>query len=113
MVTLLFIACALLSKETAVSAVVLLPAADWAFFKMKRGSLLPAAYAGLGLVAAAYLLARARFTSVESGFFVTPGRYFALKFLGMPYKFFAQPLYITAILITTFVVVYVIVGVLR
>ena len=94
--TLLLIACALLSKETAVSSVLMLPAADWAFFRMKRGNLLPAAYAGLGIIAVAYLLTRARVTPVESGFFVTPGKYFAQKFIGTPYKFFVQPWNLTA-----------------
>jgi hypothetical protein len=89
--TLLLIACALLSKETAVSSVLLLPATDWLFFRTKRGPLLPVAYVGLGITAALYLLARTTVTSVESGFFVTPGRYFAQKFVGIPYKFFVQP----------------------
>jgi hypothetical protein len=103
-VTLLFIGCALLSKETAVSVVLLLPATDWAFFRMKRGNLLPAAYIGLGIVAVAYLFARrARVTSVESSFFVTPGKYFVQKFVGMPYKFFVQPLNVTAATIPLFV----------
>jgi hypothetical protein len=95
--TLVLIACALLSKETGVSSVLLLPAADWTFFRMKRGSLLPAAYIGLGITAAAYLLARTRVTSVESGFLVTPGKYFAQKFIGTPYKFFVQPWNLTAV----------------
>jgi hypothetical protein len=90
-VTLVLIACALLSKETAVSSVLLLPAIDWTFFRMKRGSLLPAAYAGFGLVAAVYLLARTRAAPIESAYFVTPGKYFAQKFVGTPYKFFVQP----------------------
>lgn len=89
--TWLLVACALLSKETAVSAVLLLPAADWAFFRMKRGRLLPAAYAGVASLTAVYLFARMRLTSVESAFFVTPGKYFAQKFVATPYRFFAQP----------------------
>ena len=89
--TLLLVACALLSKETAVSAVLLLPAADWAFFRAKRGRLLPAAYAGVGGLAAVYLFARMRVASVESTFFVTPGKYFAQKFVATPYRFFVNP----------------------
>jgi hypothetical protein len=94
--TLVLIACALLSKETAISSVLLLPAADWTFFRMKRGRLLPAAYTGLALVAAAYLFTRAQVASIETGFFVTPGKYFVQKFLATPYKFFVQPWNLTA-----------------
>jgi hypothetical protein len=35
--TLVLIALALLSKETAISSVLLLPATDWAFFRTQRG----------------------------------------------------------------------------
>jgi hypothetical protein len=100
---LLLVACALLSKETALSSVLLLPAADWVFFRMKRGSWLPAAYVGFGVIAAAFLMARTRFTSVESGFFIMPGRYFAQKFVGTPYKFFVQPWNLTAANVPTVV----------
>jgi hypothetical protein len=89
--TLVLITCALLSKETALSAVLLLPAADWTFFRMKRGTLLPAAYAGFGILAAVYLFARTQSAPIESGYLVTPGKYFAQKFVGTPYKFFVQP----------------------
>lgn len=101
--TILLIACALLSKETAVSSVLLLPAADWVYFRMKRGSLLPAAYVGFAITAAAYLFARTQVTSTESEFFVTPGKYFAQKFVGTPYKFFVQPWNLTAGNIPAFV----------
>lgn len=101
--TLVLIACALLAKETAVSSVLLLPAADWAFFGWKRGRLLPAAYVGLGIVAATYLVARTRVTTIESGFFVTPGKYFAQKFVGTPYRFFVQPWNLTAAHVPAFV----------
>jgi hypothetical protein len=94
--TLALIACALLSKETAISSVLLLPAADWTFFRMKRGRWLPAAYVGLAIIATAYLLARAHVASIESGFFVAPGKYFVQKFVGTPYKFFVQPWNLTA-----------------
>jgi hypothetical protein len=83
--------CALLSKETAVSAVLLMPAADWVLFRMKRGPLLPAAYVGFAMTAAVYVLARTQFTSIEAGFFVMPGKYFVQKFVATPYKFFVQP----------------------
>ena len=89
--SLLLVACGLLSKETALSSVLLLPLSDWVFFRMKRGRLLPAAYLALGIVAVAYLFARSRSVSTDSDFFVTPGKYFVQKFVGTPYKFFVQP----------------------
>jgi hypothetical protein len=90
-VTVLLLVFALLSKETAISTIVLLPAADWLFFRAKRGRLLAVAYLGFGVTAAAYLLARTQISPVESDYFVAPGRYFVQKFLATPYKFFAQP----------------------
>jgi len=96
MCTILLLACGLLSKETAVSSILLLPAADWVYFKMKRGSLLAAAYLGFAVTAAVYLFVRARVTPVEPEFFVMPGAYFAKQFIGMPYKFFVQPWNLTA-----------------
>jgi len=90
-VTLLLVTCSLLSKETAVSFVLLLPLADWAFFRMRRGSLLPAAYLGFVVTLTGYLLLRSRVASIEAGFYSPPTRYFAQKFLSTPYKFFVQP----------------------
>jgi hypothetical protein len=82
---------ALLSKETAVSSILLLPLADWAFFRMARGRQLGWAYLTFGLLLVAYLLTRTRVASIESTYFVTPGTYFAKQFVGTPYKFFVQP----------------------
>jgi hypothetical protein len=64
---------------------------------MKRGRLLPAAYVGFGIVAAVYLFARTQVAQIESGYFVTPGKYFVQKFVGTPYKFFVQPWNVTAV----------------
>jgi hypothetical protein len=101
--TVVLTACALLAKETAVASALLLPAADWAFFRMQRGRWFPATYAGLAIIVATYLLVRARVTSIESGFFVTPGRYFTQKFVATPYRFFVQPWNLAAAHIPTIV----------
>jgi hypothetical protein len=90
-VTVLLVIFSLLSKETAVSFVLLLPLTDWAFFSMKRGPLLPIAYSGFVLTLAAYLCVRSRVAPIDSAFYTTPTRYFVQKFLSTPYKFFAQP----------------------
>jgi hypothetical protein len=85
------LALALCAKETAISSVLLLPAADFLFFRMRRGRLLVVAYVSCVVVAAAYLLARSRFTTADPDFFAVPGKYFAQKFIATPYKFFVQP----------------------
>lgn len=89
--TLGLLALALTAKETAISSVLLLPAADVLLFRMRRGRLLIVAYAGSVVVAAGYLLARSHFTAADADFFAVPGKYFAQKFIGTPYKFFVQP----------------------
>lgn len=91
MLTLLFMACALLAKETAVASVVLVPAADFALFRMRRGPLRFFAYAAIVLVTLGYLFVRSRATPLEPEYLLTPGRYFVQKFLATPYKFFVQP----------------------
>jgi hypothetical protein len=90
-ITLLLVACSLLSKETAISFVLLLPLADLAFFRMRRGTLLPVAYLGFVVTLTGYLLLRDRVASIEAEFYSTPTRYFVQKFLSTPYKFFVQP----------------------
>jgi hypothetical protein len=90
-VTVLLVVFSLLSKETAVSFVLLLPLTDWAFFSMKRGPLLLIAYSGFVLTLAAYLCVRSRVAAIDTAFYVTPTRYFVQKFLSTPYRFFAQP----------------------
>jgi hypothetical protein len=86
----------LLSKETAVSSILLLPLADWVYFRMARGRHLWWAYLVFAMVVVGYLLSRARLASIESAYFVTPGTYFAKQFIGMPYKFFVQPWNVSA-----------------
>ena len=90
-ITLLLVTCSLLSKETATSFVLLLPLADLAFFRMRRGPLLPAAYLGFVVTLTGYLLLRGRVASIEAEFYRTPTRYFVQKFLSTPYSFFVQP----------------------
>ncbi len=90
-VMLVFIACAVLTKETGVAAGLLVPAADWALFRMKRGPLLLAAYPAVVLVIVGYSFFRSRVVSFEPEYFVMPGRYFVQKFLATPYRFFVQP----------------------
>jgi hypothetical protein len=89
--TLVLATCALLSKETATSLVLLMPAADWIFFRMKRGTLVTAAYGAFAVVACAYLWVRFRVQAVDANYFVMPNAYFVKQFVGMPYRFFAQP----------------------
>ncbi|HSK10437.1 MAG TPA: hypothetical protein VK911_12735, partial [Vicinamibacterales bacterium] len=75
----------------------LLPLADWAFFRMKRGSVLPAAYLGFVLALAGYLFVRGRVTPIEATFYSAPTRYFLQKFVSTPYRFFAQPWNVEAV----------------
>jgi hypothetical protein len=91
------IALGLSSKETAVSSFLLLPAADWWFFRFKRGKWLAVAYGAFVTEAAGYLLLRARFVALESTYLEEPSRYFIKQLLAMPYRFFAQPWNTTAI----------------
>lgn len=90
-VTLLLVISSLLSKETAVSFVLVLPLADAAFFRMKRGSLLPTAYLGFALTLALYLFLRSRVAAIDAEFYAPPSQYFLQKLLSTPYKFFVQP----------------------
>jgi hypothetical protein len=96
-VTLLLVACSLLSKETAVCFVLLLPLADWALFGVKRGSWQGAAYLAFVLTLGGYFIVRSRVISIEAGFYIAPSRYFWQKFLSTPYKFFVQPWNVEAV----------------
>jgi hypothetical protein len=91
-VTLLLLAGALLSKETALSTAVLVPLADWAFFGgTRRGRLQPVAYAAVLAACGGYLLLRGHFAGLDPSFYAPPSRYFVQKFVATPYRFFAQP----------------------
>ena len=90
-VTLLLVVSSLLSKETAVSLVLLLPLADWAFFRMRRGALQLTGYLVFVGTLVGYLLLRSRVASIEAAFYTAPTRYFVQKFLSTPYRFFVQP----------------------
>jgi hypothetical protein len=82
---------ALLSKETAVSFVLLVPVADWMFHRFKRGPLLPVAYATFAALLVAYLWLRQHITPMEEGLLVPPTRLFLKQFISTPYRYFAQP----------------------
>ena len=90
-VTLLLVGLGLASKETAVCAVLLLPAAEWALFGARRRADLTLMYVLLAALMAAYLLLRSRFVEIESTYFVEPDRYFLKQFLTTPYRVFVQP----------------------
>jgi hypothetical protein len=90
--TAVLLACALLSKETAVCFVLLVPAADRLLFGGRRGRLQPWAYASFAVLLAGYLALRSHFTApTDPTWLIAPSRYVAKQFLGLPYRFFAQP----------------------
>jgi hypothetical protein len=89
--TMALVGCALLSKETAVSFILLLPAADVAFYRLNRGRVLPFAYVTFAATLVGYLWLRRHFVAMEADFLVTPSRFFLKQFLATPYKYFAQP----------------------
>jgi hypothetical protein len=88
--TATMIAAALLSKETAICLVLLLPAADLAFYGLKRGPLQVRTYLALAAVVAAYLGVRSYFAAPPDNLAV-PTMYFLKQMLATPYRFFAQP----------------------
>lgn len=94
---------AMFSKETAISAVLMLPIVDWVMFQFQRGRLWLTAYAGAALTSVVYLVVRTQVAPVESTFFVRPEKYFVQKFLATPYRFFAQPWNLAAASISDFV----------
>jgi hypothetical protein len=69
----------------------LLPAADFLFFRFKRGALQPVAYVALLSELAGYLFLRGRFVSTEPGWLVPPTTYFVKQFLVIPYTVFVHP----------------------
>lgn len=89
--TAVLIVAALLSKETAVCFVLLLPAADWIYFRIDRGPLIPAAYVGSLCLLIAYAVLRSQFVPSDPGFLVTPTKFFVKQFVATPYKYFVQP----------------------
>ncbi len=89
--TLVLAALALLSKETALCLLLLLPAADRAFHGGRRGRWLPLAYGMLLGEVLVYLAVRARYAAIDESFLVAPSRYLAKQFVALPYRFFAQP----------------------
>lgn len=96
-VTAVLVAAALLSKETAISFALLLPAADLVLYRLRRGPLLGLAYLAFAVIVAAYLLVRQNFAAVHSSFLTVPSRYFVKQLVAVPYAFFAQPWNATAV----------------
>jgi hypothetical protein len=86
-----FFILALLSKETAIGYLLLLPILDAACGRMTRIRDVAQAYLASAAVAAAYLIVRSRFTLPDPDFFGEPSRYFLKQFVTLPYKFFVQP----------------------
>jgi hypothetical protein len=89
--TIGFVCCGLLSKETAICFILLLPAADLVFYRLQRGSLLPIAYGTFAATCAGYFWLRGQFATMEAGLLFVPSRFFLKQFLSTPYKFFVQP----------------------
>jgi hypothetical protein len=87
----ILIGCALASKETAVCFVLLLPAADWIFFRFNRGRWLLATYGVFLAILASYLALRSAAVPIEQRYLVVPTRYFLKELISTPYRFFAQP----------------------
>jgi hypothetical protein len=90
-VTVLLVGLGLASKETAVCAVLLLPAAEWVLFGAKRLRDVRLMYILLAGEMVAYFVIRSRFVELESTYFVEPDRYFLKQFFTTPYRVFAQP----------------------
>lgn len=95
--TLVILTLALLSKETAICFVIMIPAADWLFFRFSRGPLLPWAYVAYPALATTYLAVHRRFASPHAQFFQPPSRYFLKQMLGTPYSVFVQPWNVQAV----------------
>lgn len=89
--TVVLVGLGMASKETAVCAVLLLPAAEWVLFGARRRADLRLIYILLAAEMVAYLLIRSRIVEMESTYFTAPDRYFLKQFLTTPYRVFAQP----------------------
>jgi hypothetical protein len=90
--TMVLLAAGLLSKETAVCFVLLLPAADWLLCGFTRGPLLTPAYAAFAALLAGFVALRFWFVGMAPGGLVPPVTPYAVKeFLAIPYQFFVQP----------------------
>ncbi len=83
--------CALLSKETAVSFILVFFALDLALGRFHRVRDLVAPYVLFASILGLYLAARSQFAAPDPEFLVAPSRYFVKQFVGLPYKFFLMP----------------------
>lgn len=91
-------ACAIASKETAVSLVLLLPAADL-WLRRRQFRLQFAAYGAVATILALYVVLRQASVSgeVPVELFAFPGRYLIKEFLVTPYRMFVHPWNRTAV----------------
>jgi hypothetical protein len=80
-----------LSKETALAALLVLPAADGIIYRWQRGRWLRRGYAALLLLTLTYLGVRSRFVDVESTFLIVPSQFFLKQLVSLPFKTLAQP----------------------
>ena len=95
--TMTLVAAGLASKETGVSFILLLPLADWAYFRFRRGRPLWGVYVGFAAELFAYLGIRRHFASVDQTFLELPSRFFLKQFVSLPYRIFVQPWNATAV----------------
>ena len=96
-VTLLLTTCALLSKETAVCIIALIPLVDWSIVRFQRGRQMWPIYAAFCVLLISYLGIRSQVASIDRGFLLWPSTYFVKHFLVTPYRFFSQPWNSTAV----------------
>jgi hypothetical protein len=96
-VTLLLTTCALLSKETAVCMIGLIPLMDWSVFRFQRCRQMWPVYAAFCALLITYLGVRNQVASIDRGFPLQASTYVVKQFLVIPYRFFSQPWNSTAV----------------
>jgi hypothetical protein len=90
-VTLALTTCALLSKETAVCIIGLIPLVDWSVWRFQRGRQMWPVYAAFCILLIVYLGLRSQVASIDRGFPLQASAYVVKQFLVIPYHFFSQP----------------------
>jgi hypothetical protein len=95
--TLLLATCALLSKETAVCIVGLIPLMDWSVFRFQRGRQMWPVYAAFCALLTTYLGVRSQVALIDRGLLPQASTYVVKQFLVIPYRFFSQPWNSTAV----------------
>lgn len=84
-------AAALLSKETAVCLLIVIPLCDYAIHGFFRGVKQKTAYALLVLLVLLYMVLRQKFTTVPAEFLTFPNLYMAKNFFITPFRLFTFP----------------------